>query len=441
MRRSRPGVRGMKSFTEFNKKRVGLLSVAVILALGAGALLLNRSIFQSSYTVQARFSSAAGIGDGDAVVLAGVNVGSVSGLHIRGNSVVADLAINGGTVLPAHTSASIQVETLLGVLQVALIPGSGWAHPLHQGALITDTSVPVELYQLQDAAGTLVSQSDAKSLNQLIGQLSDLTKGKQQEVSQIISGLDRITAVVDQRSGQVSSLLDAANTLSSAVASGDHQLASLVDNLDIVMKGLAAESSTVRSLILNTEAMATQVAAAAANNEPQLQQLLDHLHSVLSVVSAHQLDLAEALSYMAAGIHGFADIGESGSTLLGWANAFENAAGSAGPIVAVFGNCGAIDIAMNAVLGPDPVPCSERSGPLPPSGWAGGGVGSSSGAVAAGSPGVAEASGNSGGPSAASPGQAGGAKGGDLRPGREGAGNAGGLLGVVFGDVLVGAGS
>ncbi len=41
-------------------------------------LFLNRSLFSSGYTVQARFTNAAGIAKGTEVMEAGVNVGTVS---------------------------------------------------------------------------------------------------------------------------------------------------------------------------------------------------------------------------------------------------------------------------------------------------------------------------------------------------------------------------
>ena len=58
--------------------------------------------------------------------------------------------------------------------------------------------------------------------------------------------------------------------------------------------------------------MAQQTSQLVGQNQPQLNSLLPNLHSVLGVVSQHQLDLAEGLSYLASGLKGFASVGYSG---------------------------------------------------------------------------------------------------------------------------------
>lgn len=352
-----------KAFTERNPFRIGIVAVVVMLGLAAGVLFLKRSMFTPGYTVAARFQNAAGLGPGATVTLAGVDIGKVSAVSLRGNAVVADLSIHHGVVLPAHTSAAIQVETVLGVLDVALHPISGWAHPLRGGARITDTTIPVEFQNLQNTSGNLLEQSNVAAFNQLLTAVSDVATGKEAQVAQIIRGLDQFTGVVDARSTQVSQLIDAANTLSATVASHDKQLSAVVDSLSQVVAGLASRSSDLASLIRQTDQLATQTSSLIGQNQPQLQQLLDHLHAVLQVVAAHQEDLAQAVAYLDSGIQGFAAIGYSGNKTVPWANIYQDLLGSSG-ISELFGDCNSvITQVLDKTLGPDPLPCAQRTGP------------------------------------------------------------------------------
>ena len=196
-------------------------------------------MFNSGYTVQARFTNAAGIAKGTEVMEAGVNIGTVSSVQVHGNAVDAQLSVNRSVVLPHTTTAAVEVETLLGVVDVTLKPVSGWDDPLKPNALITDTSVPTEFYELQNTAHSLLSKTNAKALNSFVTSLANITKDKQTQVAQIISGLGALTSTVDQRSGQVSQLIDSANTLSSTLQGRDQQLLSIVNNLDTVSTGLA----------------------------------------------------------------------------------------------------------------------------------------------------------------------------------------------------------
>src|SRR5205807_10490952 len=100
----------------------------------------------------ARRPTAAGMTKGTPVMGAGVNVGTVSSVQVHGDAVDAQLAVKHGVQLPHDTTAAVEVETLLGVVDVTLKPVSGWEQPLQAGAMITNTSVPTEFYQLQNTA-------------------------------------------------------------------------------------------------------------------------------------------------------------------------------------------------------------------------------------------------------------------------------------------------
>lgn len=353
----------MKAFTDRNPRRIGIVVVVVTLAAVLAVFAFNASTFSSGYTVKARFANAAGMGPNADVLLAGVAVGKVSSVNLNGNHVTVDMTVNQGVVLPSNTSADISVETLLGQLVVDLKPVSGWNHPLGNGAVLTNTSVPVEFQNIQNEAGGLLTKTDAAAINQLIQSLATITQGKQQQVAQIINGLNGFTGVINQRQTQVTQLIAAANTLSQTVADHDSQLGSAIDNLTTVVNGLAQKGTDLGNLIDNTQSAASQINTLVTNNRPQLQAVVTQLQSVLGVLSQHQLDLAEGVSSAAAAITGFSSIGESGSTPVSWGNIFFNVLGST-PLEGVLGSCGTLDEVLTAALGPDPLPCSQQNGPL-----------------------------------------------------------------------------
>jgi phospholipid/cholesterol/gamma-HCH transport system substrate-binding protein len=357
----------VKAVTERNPKVVGITAVVIMAAGVLAILLLNRSFFSSGYTVDAQFTNAAGISNGTSVMVAGVNVGSVTSVKVNGNAVDAKLSVNNGVQLPHVTRAAVEVETLLGVVDVTLVPVSGWNDPLKAGATITDTSVPTEFYQLQNTAHSLLSKTNAQALNNLVTSLANITQDKQQQVAQIISGLGALTSTVDQRSGQVSQLIDSANSLSSTLTSRDQQLLSVVNNLDTVSTGLASNNQALSDLINNVDSAASQTNSLVSQNSPALNSLLSSLHSDLNVVSQHQDDLAEGVSYLGSALKGFSSIAYSGSTPVSWGNIFVNPA-SLTQTLGIIGPCGALDQVLNQVLGPDPLACDQQTGPLPGTG-------------------------------------------------------------------------
>ncbi|MGH8996139.1 MAG: MlaD family protein, partial [Acidimicrobiales bacterium] len=105
----------MKAFADRNPRRVGGAALLIMTLIIGSVILFNRNLFSSTYPVEARFSNAAGIGSGTKVLLAGVPVGSVGNIRLAGNSVIATLNLNRGTLLPHDTAANVQVQTLLGL--------------------------------------------------------------------------------------------------------------------------------------------------------------------------------------------------------------------------------------------------------------------------------------------------------------------------------------
>ena len=256
------------------------------------------------------------------------------------------------------------METLLGVVDVTLNPVSGWDDPLKPGALHhqhvgADRVLPIAEHRPRAAV-----EDQRRALNNLVTSLDSITKDKQTQVAQIISGLNALTTTVDQRSGQVSQLIDSANTLSSTLAGRDQQLLSVINNLNTVSTGLAAHNQDLANLITNVDSMAGQTNSLVSQDSPQLNSLLQSLHADLTVLGQHQDDLAQGVSYLGGALKGFQSIAYSGSTQVPWGNIFVNPA-SLTNTFSVIGPCGVLDDVLDQALGPDPLPCADQTGPLP----------------------------------------------------------------------------
>ena len=101
------------------------------------------------YTLVASFRSAEGVSVGTDVRLAGVKIGSITGLTLNPQTFRADatLAIRSGVELPDDSSVLIASEGLLGGNYIELRPG-GSTENLPAGAEIEDTQGSVSLIGL-----------------------------------------------------------------------------------------------------------------------------------------------------------------------------------------------------------------------------------------------------------------------------------------------------
>ena len=246
----------MKSFTERNPRIIGAILITLILGGTASALLLTSGLIKGQYTVKAQFVDTAGLKKGDKVRVAGVPSGTVGSIRQAGSKVEVSLKIDNGVELSRDTRAQVIVETLLGSKYVRLVTGRDWTSLLRKGAVITDTSSPTEVLDLQNIGTPLLEKTNAKAFNDLLAGLASVTKDKREEVATIIDGLNRVTAQVNERKTQTGDLITAARKVSGTLANRDQELVSLVDNLNVVVRSLADQRAQLANLLNQTAAAA-----------------------------------------------------------------------------------------------------------------------------------------------------------------------------------------
>ena len=137
-----------------SENRAELLVGALVIAVAAGFLAYATSragVIQGSdgYSLVASFRSAEGVSVGTDVRLAGVKIGSITGLTLNPETFRADatLAIRSGVELPDDSSVLIASEGLLGGNFVELVPG-GSPFALAPGDEIQDTQGALSLLAL-----------------------------------------------------------------------------------------------------------------------------------------------------------------------------------------------------------------------------------------------------------------------------------------------------
>ena len=362
------------SFTERNPVVLGAITIGLIVVAVIGVLVLNADFFADRYTVNARFTDAAGISPGDTVRVAGVDAGRVEDVRQTDGAVEVVLAVDDDVELSGDTAAAVQVETVLGTKFVRLSTGDDWDHPLEDGDTITDTTTPVELLDLQNTGTRLFDESDGAALNDLMDSVSEITDGKRVQVQQIIDGLGDLTRVVSDRETEARRLLDSAETLTGTLADRDQELGSAIDSLNVVVGDLAERRTALVELLRSTSGAAHELADLVGDNRADLDVVLDEVNVTLDTIGRHQVDLAQSVAYLGVAIEGFASIGYNGPEEVArpWGNIFTQLVGPTGPD-GVLGSCMPVDRMLDLVFGPDPLPCDQRTGSLTTSpGTAGG---------------------------------------------------------------------
>jgi phospholipid/cholesterol/gamma-HCH transport system substrate-binding protein len=349
-----------KSFLERNPIVIGLLGLAVLSLSSTLALLLSGGVFSSTYSVTARFTDAAGIRPGDDVTVAGLDAGRVGAVEISDGAVVIELKINSDVTMPADSSAEIVVETLLGKKSIDLVAGRA-TEPLKDDDVIPldRTVTPIEVTDLNDASVTLLERSDAQALEDLMSEVTTITKGKERQLGTLIDGLADVSLALESKRDELSRLLRSMSTLATTFGENDRTLVSLIDRYDVVLGNLAERRDALAVMLQETDTASHEVADLVTRNRSVLDPTLNSLHEALQVVDEHQLDLAAGISYLEQSVRGYSSVGFSQGTPNRWANIFVQSVGPVG-VDALVGRCGLLDQAFDEVLGPDPRSCEDR---------------------------------------------------------------------------------
>lgn len=349
------------SFLEKNQLIIGILASLFVLGGSSFAILLSGGAFAKSYSVDAQFTDAAGIKVGDKVRVAGLEAGRVSGVQIEDGLVSVTLEIDQGVEMPADSDAEITIETLLGRKTVTLVAGDS-SEPLADGDVIPveRTRTPVDIIELADTSVRLLEESDADALETFMEEITKISKGKEQQVTTLVKGLGDVMVAVDSRRQELGRLIESLHTISATFAERDDTLISLIDNYDVVLSNLAERTNDLQELLESTDSASFEVASMVKRNRATIDSALKGLGKTLTVVDKHQADLAAAIPYLEASVRGYSSVGYSQGVPNRWANIFVQSLGPLG-IDSILGPCGAMDQALDDLLGPDPRPCDERA--------------------------------------------------------------------------------
>jgi virulence factor Mce-like protein len=256
--------------------RVGIVMLVVI-AIAVFFGFTKRIPFTHGFRVQAVFQSAVNIKAHSPVRIAGVNVGQVTGVHrlANSNAAVVDIQLS-HAALPLHKDATLKIRPrifLEGNFFVDLRQGSPSAPTLSDGATIpiTQTSDPVQLDQVLSALN-----SDTR------GSLQDFLAGYGQSLTHVPTAAENATqdrtvrgltgaqalnrathlgaqalpdsAVVSQALGgqtqhDVSQLVSGLDRISIALDVRESDLQGLITNFDTTLGALASQSSNLRAAV------------------------------------------------------------------------------------------------------------------------------------------------------------------------------------------------
>jgi phospholipid/cholesterol/gamma-HCH transport system substrate-binding protein len=293
-------------------------AIVVLVALAAvvtGYIFLHQpafTLFNSYYTVEVPFSSAAAVtaGQGQAVDIAGVQVGQVGGVSLQGGQAIVTMNIY-KRYAPIYRNATVLLRprTPLKDMYLALDPGTKDAgavpngRELSSGASIPDVNFSdilssldadtrdflllllsggAQAFQNGGSGGEFPSPGTPADLSGIFKRFAPLNRDtrtfasllatRQRDIRNTIHGLDQVANSLGSVDAQLTSLIDSSNTNFAAISSQDKNLENALTLFPSTLRVSTTTFGKLRSFAL---------ASGAAN-----QRLLPFAHALAPALVA-----------------------------------------------------------------------------------------------------------------------------------------------------------
>jgi phospholipid/cholesterol/gamma-HCH transport system substrate-binding protein len=291
-----------------NSLRAGVVTLVGVLILILVAMAINLSFglpFNLSllppgqdYAIKAAFTDANGVNRGADVVIAGHNVGQVTGVDITGTRAVVSMRV-ASRYAPLHqfSTARIRYSTLLAQKYIEIAPRDGGAE-LQSGATIQSDSTlsPVDFDQFLSA---LDPETRAR-LQTLIQQAGGGLRGQQQTINDLLAQLNGLSqesvpplSTFHQHDPDLDRIVANLGVVSDRLAQSHQQLGDLVGSMSDVTGTLARNDQALASLLTHLGNVMADFDATLAGNEQNfhtivvtLDPLLTELNGTLTIVAA-----------------------------------------------------------------------------------------------------------------------------------------------------------
>ena len=289
----------VKNFRERSPAIVGIISILAIAGATTFAFFIDRiPALKQAYEVKAEFADAAGVTAENQVRVAGIKVGTVSEVELQDAHVLITMEIDNGTEIPAETFAEIKLATLLGTKFIDL-EAKGGEPFLEAGDVIPleSTTVPYEIYQASNQGTSVLEDIDGEALNEMLVELTELTRVTQEEVGVALEGLNDLGTGLNEKDEELRSLLSGSRELTALLAGEGDELVRLIDASNDVLGSLARKRENLQSLLAVTKQMAGTVTAVLRENRGNLDSILTDLHNALVVLERNVKHLDMAFEY------------------------------------------------------------------------------------------------------------------------------------------------
>ena len=294
------GERSFKPFRERNPVTIGAVCLAALALVMLTAFKAQElPLIGGGTTYYAAFADVGGLKAGDEVRIAGVRVGKVDRLELDRGQVRVRLRLKTASGFGPDTRATIKVKTLLGAMFVALEPAG--AGQLRKGSEIpvSRTTSPYDVVDAFTGLARTAGEIDSDQLAESLTTLADLTRATPDSFRTALEGVSALSRNLAAKDEQIGTLLTNLQRVSKVLDDRDGDIVALMKDADLLFTSLVARREAVHDLLTSTSALSKHLSGLIKDSEADLHPALTQVQSVLRVLEKNEDNIDESLRLMA----------------------------------------------------------------------------------------------------------------------------------------------
>ncbi|AZG47922.1 MCE family protein [Gordonia insulae] len=255
--------------------KLGAFTIVMVLVFVALVVVFSRYRSGKTEEYSALFTSASAIKSGSKVKIAGVEVGSVTGVSLtRDNEAKIGFDVDEKFPLPGSVRALVRYENLTGDRYLELQRGTGDpSETLAPGGQIpiTQTEPALDLDKLLGGFKPLFRTLNPAEVNELSSSLIAVFQGQGGELNNLLSNTSQFTNALADRDQLID---DVINNLNQTLTTLDGDRAGFdqsVDLLQQLVSGLAAQRGTIGNALTQTSKLTNGLSDLLVSTRPDIE--------------------------------------------------------------------------------------------------------------------------------------------------------------------------
>lgn len=227
------------------------------------------------------FADVSRLKPGDTVRVAGIRVGTVSGVSLREDKkVVVKFDADRSVALTTGTRAMVRYLNLVGDRYLELTEGSGSTKILPAGSEIPvdRTAGALDLDLLLGGLKPVIQGLNAQDVNSLTQSLIQIFQGQGGTLESLFSKTSSFTNALADNSDLIQQLIDNLNTTIATLSKNGDQFKDTLDRLQKLVSGLSQDRDPIGNAIVQLDNGTASIADLLTNVRPPLAGTIDQLN-------------------------------------------------------------------------------------------------------------------------------------------------------------------